>query len=119
MDYLNYILLALVMFFIIKRILPVKGVRQITTVELKKELDDINKQYIDVRTNGEFRANNIKGFKNFPLHELSQKMKDLSKDKEIFVICQSGMRSNKASKLFIKHGFKKVTNIKGGMSSWT
>ncbi len=119
MDYLNYILIALVIFFTVRRILPVKGVRQITTVDLKKELNDKNKQYIDVRTPGEFRGNNIKGFKNLPLHELGQKLNDLSKDKEVLVICQSGMRSNKASKLLIKNGFKQVTNIKGGMSSWS
>jgi len=119
MEYLNYLLPALVIFFIIKRFLPIKGVKQISTTELKNELNDKNKQYIDVRTPGEFKSNNIRGFKNLPLQQLAQKSNELSKEKEVVVICQSGMRSGQASKLLKKKGFKQVTNVKGGMSAWS
>lgn len=119
MEYVNYVLLALVMFFIIRRILPAKGINNITTAELKNQLHDKNKQYIDVRTPAEFKSNNIRGFKNIPLHQLPQKLNDLSKDKEVIVICQSGMRSNKASAILKKHGFTQVTNVRGGMSAWS
>lgn len=118
MDYLNYILIGLLILFLLQRLLPTKGVRQITTGDLRKELNDKNKQYIDVRTPGEFKGRNIKGFKNIPLHQLASKANELSKDKEVVVICQSGMRSNKATKVLRKHGFKQVTNVKGGMSAW-
>ncbi|MBO1515492.1 rhodanese-like domain-containing protein [Metabacillus bambusae] len=119
MDYLNYVVIALFMFFIINRIIPAKGIRQISTTDLKKELNDKSKQFVDVRTPGEFKGNSIKGFKNLPLHQLSQKAeKELLKDKEVIVMCQSGMRSQKASKLLKKLGFTKVTNVKGGMSAW-
>lgn len=119
MEYLNYLLLVLIIFFFVQRLLPTKGVRQITVANLKMELNDPNKQYIDVRTTGEFKANNIKGFKNIPLHQLVQKIGELSKEREVIIICQSGMRSNKASKLLKKQGFNQVTNVKGGMSAWT
>ena len=119
MEYLNYLLPALVIFFIIKRFLPIKGFKQISTTELKNELNDKNKQYIDVRTPGEFKSNNIRGFKNLPLQQLAQKSNELSKEKEVVVICQSGMRSGQASKLLKKQGFKQVTNVKGGMSAWS
>lgn len=118
MEYLNYILLALVAFFFVQRLVPTKGVRQMTTAQLKKELQDKNKQYIDVRTPGEFKAKNIKDFKNIPLHQLADKADQLSKEKEVIIICQSGMRSSKASKLLKKKGFKHVTNVKGGMNVW-
>lgn len=117
--YLNYIVLALLLFFLMKRVLTIKGVNNITTKELKKELNNKNKQFVDVRTNGEFRGNHIKGFKNIPLHQLAQVAgKDLSKEKEVIVICQSGMRSQRASKVLKKLGFKDITNVKGGMSAW-
>lgn len=119
MDYLNVIILALVILYFIKRLLPAKGVKQISTIELKKVLTDKNKQFIDVRTQGEFRVNNIHGFKNIPLHQLAENANKLSKEKEVVVICQSGMRSNKASKLLKKQGFKQVTNVKGGMTAWS
>lgn len=119
MEYVNYIIIGLAIIFLVQRMLPTKGVRQISTAELKNELNNKNKQYIDVRTPGEFKANSIRGFKNIPLHQLAQKTNELSKEKEIVVICQSGMRSNKASKLLKKHGFNQVTNVRGGMSAWS
>lgn len=119
MEYLNIIIIALIVLFLLKRMLPAKGIRQITTAELNKELLDKNKQFIDVRTPGEYAGNHIRGFKNIPLQQLSQKTGELSKDREVIVICQSGMRSNNASKLLKKTGFAKVTNVKGGMSAWS
>ncbi|WP_226671406.1 rhodanese-like domain-containing protein [Metabacillus litoralis] len=119
MEYVNYLIIGLVIFLFIQRLFPAKGVEQISTLELKKNLNDKNKQYIDVRTEAEFNGRNIKGFKNIPLHQLNQRSDQLSKDKEVIVICQSGMRSNKASKLLRKKGFKKMTNVKGGMSAWS
>ncbi|MCM3654467.1 rhodanese-like domain-containing protein [Metabacillus litoralis] len=120
MDYLNYLLIALFLFFMFKRFLPIKGVNQITTTELKTELNNKNKQFVDVRTPGEFKGNHIRGFKNIPLHQLAQKAaKELSKEKEVIVICQSGMRSQQASKILKKLGFTNVTNVKGGMSAWS
>ncbi|MGM1046249.1 Rhodanese-related sulfurtransferase [Paenibacillus uliginis N3/975] len=119
MEYLNIIIIALIVLFLIQRMLPAKGIRQITTAELKNELMDKNKQFIDVRTLGEFNGNHIRGFKNIPLQQLAQKSGELSRDREVVVICQSGMRSNKASKLLKKSGFGKVTNVKGGMSAWS
>lgn len=119
LEYVNYILIGLFIFFIIQRILPAKGIRHISTSELKNELKDKNKQFVDVRTPGEFKGNHIKSIKNIPLHQLDQKANQLSKDKEVVVICQSGMRSQKASKMLKKLGFTKVTNVKGGMSAWS
>ncbi|AZU61630.1 rhodanese-like domain-containing protein [Neobacillus mesonae] len=118
MEYVNYILIGLFLILIIRRILPVKGVRQISATELKNELKDKNKQFVDVRTPGEFKGNHIREFKNIPLHQLAQKSNELSKEKEVVVICQSGMRSQKASKILKNLGFTKVTNVKGGMGGW-
>ncbi|WP_017754101.1 rhodanese-like domain-containing protein [Calidifontibacillus oryziterrae] len=119
MEYLNYIILGLIIIFLVRKFLPAKGVRQITTAQLKNELKDKNKQFIDVRTPGEYKANNIRGFKNIPLHQLgNQAESKLSKDKEVVVICQSGSRSNSACKILKKKGFEKVTNVRGGMSAW-
>jgi rhodanese-related sulfurtransferase len=118
MDYINYIIIGLMVVFLIQRLVPTKGVRHISTAELKNELKNSNKQFIDVRTQAEYKGNHIREFKNIPLHELNAKVSDLSKDKEVVVICQSGMRSNKACKVLKKHGFNQVTNVKGGMSTW-
>ena len=57
---------------------------------------------------------NIKGidrppFKNIPLLNLPGKLDKLDKDKEIVVICQSGMRSVKATKNEKARLWKKFT----------
>lgn len=109
----------LLAYLVIKRMFPTKGIRMITTKDLKSELKDKKKQFIDVRTVNEFNGNKIKGFKNIPLHELKQKaVTELSKDKELVVICQSGMRSQQACKQLKKLGYNQVTNVKGGMNAW-
>lgn len=116
---LDAVIIALVVWFLVKRLVPAKGVRTISTADLTGLLKEKNKQFIDVRTPGEYKSNHISEFKNIPLNTLRQNIKGLSKDKEIIVICQSGMRSGQASKQLRKMGFENVTNVKGGMSAWS
>lgn len=101
------------------RLFPTKGVQNITTSELKSKLGKKNIQFIDVRTPGEFKSKHIRGFKNIPLNELTKQAQSLSKDKEVIVICQSGMRSKQASKILKKLGFTNIINVRGGMSAWS
>ncbi|MFE4707683.1 rhodanese-like domain-containing protein [Peribacillus simplex] len=115
----NLIILGFIVWFLYQRFVPAKGIKNINAAELKAELSNKgNKQFIDVRSPNEYRGNHIKDFKNIPLSELGKRAQELSKDKEVVVICQSGMRSSNASKALKKLGFKEVTNVKGGMSSW-
>ncbi|WP_404900486.1 rhodanese-like domain-containing protein [Priestia filamentosa] len=115
---INILLILFIVWFLVQRFLPSKGINQITTLDLKSKLKRKRKQFIDVRTPHEFGTRHIKGFQNMPLSELPNKSQQLSKDQEVLVICQSGMRSMKASKILKKQGFKHVTNIKGGMNAW-
>ncbi|MFP7230867.1 rhodanese-like domain-containing protein [Bacillus subtilis] len=115
---INILLILFLLWIVFRRFLPMQGVKQITTAELKSELKNKGKQFIDVRTPHEFHTRHIKGFRNIPLSNLLRQTNQLSKDREIFVICQSGMRSLKASKVLKKQGFKNITNIKGGMNTW-
>ena len=109
------ILIAVIVAFFVWRMKPVKGVNTISTAQLKTMINDRNKVFIDVRTRGEYKARNIKQFKNIPLGSDFSK---LPKDKEIVVICQSGMRSSQACKQLKKQGFENVTNVRGGMSAY-
>ncbi|HET7579967.1 MAG TPA: rhodanese-like domain-containing protein [Bacillales bacterium] len=114
---IDIIILLVVVGFIAKRMLPAKGVRNISTAELKHELKDKKKQFID-GTPGEYKGNHIREFRNIPLQQLSHKAQTLSKEREVVVICQSGMRSTRASKRLKRLGFDHVTNVKGGMNAW-
>lgn len=119
-QFFPYVVILLLVFVLLRRILPVKGVKQVTTSELKKMLNDKSKrQYLDVRTPGEYKGGHIRQFQNMPLHQLKQKADKLAKDQEVVVICQSGMRSMQAAKALKKAGFQQVTNVRGGMSAWS
>ncbi len=94
-------------------------VNQITAEQLKQELKATrNRHFIDVRTKEEFKMNHIRNFDNIPLANLSNHLAKLDKEKEIFVICQSGGRSSSACSILKKAGFEKVHNVVGGMSAW-
>jgi rhodanese-related sulfurtransferase len=115
---LYVLIIGFIIWFLYQRLFPVKGINQITTSDLKQQLTQKSKQFIDVRTPNEFKANHIKGFKNIPLYELRKRANELSKELEVVVICQSGMRSSNASKVLKKLGFRTITNVRGGMSTW-
>ncbi|MDG5789727.1 rhodanese-like domain-containing protein [Evansella sp. AB-P1] len=91
---INILIFGLIALFFINKFVPVKGVNQISIAELKDKLKKKDIQFVDVRTTGEYVNSHIKEFINIPLHELSKDAKQLSKDKEVVVISQSGMRTD-------------------------
>ncbi|KHD46343.1 rhodanese-like domain-containing protein [Streptococcus hongkongensis] len=88
----------------------------LTTQELQKLLQTDNVTLLDVRTRQEFQSAHIREARNFPLSDITTYKG--TKDKLIYVICQSGMRSKRACKTLNQLGYSTV-NIKGGMSAWT
>lgn len=78
-------------------------------------LNDKDKVFVDVRTPAEYKARNVKQFKNIPL---GSDLSKLPKGKEIVDICQSGMRSKQACNQLKKLGYEQVTNVRGGMSAY-
>lgn len=118
MGIIEWVLLIVVIAFFVNRLIPVKGITNISVQEAKDKFEDSSVQFIDVRTPGEYKANHRKPFKNIPLSNLSSKAESLDKGKDIVLICQSGMRSAKAAKMLKKQGFKNIYNVKGGMGAW-
>ena len=75
---------------------------------------------IDVRENEEFNKSSIKGSISIPLNKVDQKsnlefLKRESLGKEIFTLCQLGNRSEKASKILMKHKILSKS-IEGGIN---
>lgn len=116
---IQVVILAVIIWFFMYRFLPAKGITNITAQEAKDKFKQKNEiQFVDVRTPGEYRVNHRKPFRNIPLRQLADRSKGLDKNKEVVMVCQSGMRSMKAAKILKKQGFEKVSNVKGGMSAW-
>jgi rhodanese-related sulfurtransferase len=73
---------------------------------------------LDVRQPEEYQEGHIQGAKLIPLGELSSRMQELPKNKEIICICRSGNRSGVATRQLSAAGFKAV-NMRGGMLAWS
>lgn len=118
MGLIEWIIIIVLALFVLNFFLPTKGVTDLTVEQAKEKINQKNIQCIDVRTPEEFRMKNRPQFKNIPLYELESKVHTLDKEKDVVVICQSGMRSKRAAKLLKKYGFKNIYNVKGGMNAW-
>lgn len=69
--------------------------------------EEVANGYIEGAVNVDFRASDFEG-----------KLKELKKDATYFVYCGSGGRSRQAADLMRELDFKKVYDLKGGISAW-
>ncbi|WP_047984269.1 rhodanese-like domain-containing protein [Ornithinibacillus californiensis] len=118
MGFHEWLIIILIVILIVTRFMPVKGIKNITTMDAKDKLQEKHVQLIDVRTPGEYNRNHQKPFRNIPLYELTQRLTELDKSKDIVVICQSGLRSSKAARVLKRKGFTQIYNVKGGLGAW-
>ena len=78
-----------------------------------------NKVLIDVRTAEEISRKSIEGSIqiDFYTNNFYEKLLNLDKNKNIFILCRSGRRSGLAAKFLNENGYSKIYNIKGGINS--
>jgi rhodanese-related sulfurtransferase len=85
--------------------------------EKAKAAQDSGALLIDVRESSEYRGGHAPGAKLISLGSLESKFHEIPKERDILVICQSGMRSAQAAGILARAGYR-VTNVSGGMSNW-
>ena len=89
--------------------------------EFQSNILDSNTVVLDVRTEEEFHGplGHIKGAILIPIDELSARMNELNevKNKDIYVVCRSGNRSNFGKDILRENNFNAI-NIDGGMLAW-
>ena len=87
--------------------------------ELKKRIDNGENVFIlDVRNPEEYQICRIPGSTLLPLPALPQRFRELDPERDMVVHCKSGMRSAKAIQFLREQGFRKLTNLKGGILAW-
>src|SRR6266849_2913826 len=100
---------------------PAPGVAEgeIDPVEVKAKIDRGDRfVLVDVREPHEYQICNIPYAKLIPLGELPKRVNELNSADEIVAHCKSGMRSAKAVEFLKQAGFRKVKNMKGGITAW-
>lgn len=75
---------------------------------------------IDVCEPAEYAAGHVGGAKNVPLADLEKKLEGIVKNKTlpVILVCQSGMRSNRAVAIAKKLGYERAQSLGGGLSTW-
>jgi molybdopterin/thiamine biosynthesis adenylyltransferase/rhodanese-related sulfurtransferase/molybdopterin converting factor small subunit len=92
---------------------------EITPAELKERLDRGDDVLIlDVREPVEYGINRIEGSKLIPLAELPRRVHELDSAREIIVHCKMGPRALRAIEFLQSAGFRRVKNLRGGITSW-
>jgi molybdopterin/thiamine biosynthesis adenylyltransferase/rhodanese-related sulfurtransferase len=97
-----------------------KPMHEITAKELKEKMDRGDSfTLIDVREPYEYAIAKIPGSKLVPLASLPERLHEFDTADEIVLHCKSGMRSAKALRTMEAAGFKKLSNLKGGVLAWS
>ena len=73
---------------------------------------------LDVRTPEEWNEYHVPGSTLIPLDQLSNRVAEVPKDKEVVVVCRSGNRSATGRDVLLKAGYPQVTSLAGGLKSW-
>lgn len=88
--------------------------------EYKAQINDKKVVLIDVRTPKEFDDGHIENSVNTDFFDpqFISYFSKYDKNEPIYIYCQSGNRSGKASKKLSELGFTKIYDLKGGYGSW-
>lgn len=96
------------------------GTDEMTVKQLKARMDRKDKfTLVDVREPSEYEIAKIPGARLIPLGDVAVRANELDTADDIVVHCRSGVRSAKAIQVLKQLGFKKLTNVKGGISAWS
>lgn len=115
-----YILIALIVFYVVRKILMIKSIKHYSAQEASQKLKkERNVVLLDVRTDTERKKNSIRGSYHIPVTSISNSETELKKfkDAEIICYCSTGNRSLNAAAKLKKLGFN-ASNLRGGIIRW-
>jgi rhodanese-related sulfurtransferase len=96
-------------------------ITRLSNKQFKNEASKENVVIIDVRTPDEFNTGHIKNAVLMDYLEtdtFKKQIKSLDTTKTYILYCRSGKRSYNAAVIMKEHGFKKVSDLKEGISEW-
>jgi len=93
-------------------------IKEVSPVEAEAAVSKAYSQFVDVRTPDEYLAGHAARAVNIPLDTLPSNLDRLEKNEPVYLICESGGRSQQAASLLKNAGFNNVLNVKGGIAAW-
>lgn len=80
-----------------------------------RRADDV--PLIDVRQPEEYQAAHVPGARLIPLADVVARLGEIPRDRPVYVICQTGARSQKAADFYRSRGID-AYNVAGGTKAW-
>jgi glyoxylase-like metal-dependent hydrolase (beta-lactamase superfamily II)/rhodanese-related sulfurtransferase len=96
------------------------AVRNVSPLQLAEVAAAGSVQILDVRTPAEFASIRIPGSFNVPLDRLDTDLlkSTLGVDAELYIICQTGTRSQLVADMLRTSGFQRIVHVDGGTNAW-
>lgn len=94
--------------------------REVASKEAAELIRNITPLVLDVRTPGEYSRGHLKDSVLIPVQQLQARWQEIAgyKNKDVMIYCATGNRSTVAAKILIDNGFKRIFNLRQGISGW-
>ncbi|MBK0401833.1 MBL fold metallo-hydrolase [Adhaeribacter sp. BT258] len=94
------------------------NIKSIPASELKKEFNaDSNIKIIDVRKDGEYKAEHVETATHAPLDYLNDYLAEIPRNEPVYLHCAGGYRSMIAASILKARGFDNLVNVEGGFKA--
>lgn len=116
----NIVFIVLLLFIAYWMFRPAKGLKTLGAQDFEREMERGPREslLIDVREPAEFRGGHLPGARNIPLSQLSRRLEEIPRDRNLLLYCRSGMRSKNAARLLGKNGYRRIAHLRGGIGAW-
>ncbi|HEY8473525.1 MAG TPA: rhodanese-like domain-containing protein [Natronosporangium sp.] len=88
----------------------------VPTVTVPQVGDDAH--LLDVREPVEWAAGHAPGAQHLPMYEVPARLAEIPADRDVVVVCRSGIRSAQVVEFLLANGWERVRNLAGGMVDW-
>lgn len=79
------------------------------------ELDE--EQILDVREQPEWDYYHLDETRHVPMNTIPVRLKEIPRDREVYIVCAHGSRSQMVCSYLVRQGIDKVVNVEGGMAA--
>jgi rhodanese-related sulfurtransferase len=73
---------------------------------------------LDVREPEEYAYGHVPGAVNVPQGDLASRLSEIARDRPVYAICRSGVRSLRVAQFLKQVGFPDVVSVRGGTEAW-
>lgn len=95
---------------------------KVSTLQATQMINQGKTVLLDVRDAGAFATAHLREARNIPLKDLGSRIAELDRDKaksrSVIVVCDSGLKSSRATAVLRSAGFASVFSLDGGISAW-